>query len=306
MNRFCNPLVSVIIISYQSRDYILETLDSVKAQSWENIELIVSDDASTDGTFQIVTDWLKDNQERFIHTTILGSSHNNGIPANCARGLSKAKGDWVKFIAADDILIETCIEDNINVAKHYTDVSFIISDLIEIDKDSKIIRLSPENKGLQYFLKNQRNKHQQLKAYARWPAFLNTPSFFYKREIIENSPLKKPDNYKIYEDTTIVFFLLDAGVKIHYLNKPTVKYRVHKNAISRSKKMENKREKEAYKVYKDYRMKYLSPFNPIDWSVYYESWIRFKFKGIKGRKGESFLKKFSLFYWHLRLNGIKV
>lgn len=306
MNTPYNPLVSVIVISYQSSNYIFETLESVKAQSWGNIELIVSDDASTDGTFQIVSDWIKDNQERFTNTTILGSSHNSGIPANCAKGLSKAKGTWVKFIAADDILIDTCIEDNITVAKENPDVSFIISDLIEIDAKSNIIRLSPENKGLKYFLQNQESKHKQLKAYARWPAFLNTPSFFYKRELIEDSPLKEPENYKIYEDTTIVFSLLDKGVKIYYLNKPTVKYRVHKNAISRCKKIEHKREKEAYKVYRDYRMQYLSPFNPIDLSVYYESWLRFKFKGIKGHKGERFLRKLSLFYWHLRINGIKV
>ncbi len=306
MSTSYNPLVSVIVISYQSSDYILETLESVKAQSWDNIELIVSDDASTDGTFQIVTEWVKDNQERFTQIAILGSSHNTGIPANCERGLSKARGDWIKFIAGDDILLHNCIKDNIKTIIEHPDISFIISELVEIDAKSNVIRSSPENKGLQYFLKNQGNKHQQLKAYARWPAFLNTPSFFYKRELMNNNTFCSRDDFKIFEDTTIIFSLLDAGVKIHYLNKPTVKYRIHKKATSRCNKLEHKREKEAYKVYRNYRVKYLSPFNPIDLSVHYENWIRFKFKGINGHKGERFLRKLSLFYWHLRFNGIKV
>ena len=190
------------------------------------------------------------------------------------------------------------------VVEEIPGVSLIISDLIEINPTGEILRESPENEGLKYFMKNQKSKRQKLKAYARWPAFLNTPTFFYKKELISYIHILALD-FKIFEDTITVFHIIENGANIYYLKRPTVKYRIHRNAISRDEKYLDIREKESYRIYKIYRKKYLSPFNPIDLSVYYESWLRFKFKGIGGYKGISVLKYFSLFHWYLRYTGIK-
>ena len=59
------PLVSIIVITYNSSKYVLETLESAKAQTYENIELIISDDGSTDDTIKICKNWLEKNQDRF-------------------------------------------------------------------------------------------------------------------------------------------------------------------------------------------------------------------------------------------------
>ncbi|MDR0890977.1 MAG: glycosyltransferase [Endomicrobium sp.] len=48
-----NPLVSVCVITYNSSKYVLETLESIKTQTYQNIELIVSDDCSTDDTVEV-------------------------------------------------------------------------------------------------------------------------------------------------------------------------------------------------------------------------------------------------------------
>lgn len=298
------PLVSVIVVAYQSSKFILETLESIKAQSWENIELILSDDGSTDETVSIGLKWLNENQSRFVNTRFLTVAQNTGIPANCMRGFEATQGEWIKFIGADDILLENCIADNMKVVQQKKDITFVISNLVEIDESGRIIRVSPENTGLNYFMQNQGSKKEQLKAYARWPAFLNTPTFFYKRELLIDS-FKSDYNIKIFEDTSVIFSIINKGARIFYLKKPTVKYRIHNNAISRSEKFETKRERESYLIYRHYRRKYLSPFNPIDLAVFYENWLRFKYKGIKGHKGISVLKKLSLFYWHLKLNGIR-
>lgn len=297
-------LVSVIIISYQSERYIIDALESVKNQSWQDIELIVSDDASTDNTVKLCSDWLSQNKDRFYQTKLITGDKNIGIPGNCDRGLKSSTGIWIKFIGADDILIEDCIKDNMHVINEIPSVSLVISDLIEINPMGEVLRESPENEGLKYFMKNQKSKKQKLKAYARWPAFLNTPTFFYRKDLITDIYIPNLD-FKIFEDTSTVFHIIENGANIHYLKKPTVKYRIHKKAISRDEKYLEKREKESYRIYKIYRRKYLSPFNPIDLSVFYESWLRFKFKGIRGHKGMSVLKHFSIFHWYLRYSGIR-
>ena len=82
----------------------METLASAKAQTYTNIELIISDDASKDNTVEICEAWMEENSERFIRTELVKVSENTGTSANCNRGLKAAGGEWVKYIAGDDIL----------------------------------------------------------------------------------------------------------------------------------------------------------------------------------------------------------
>ena len=57
------PLVSIIVITYNSAKYVLETLESAKNQTYQNIELIISDDCSIDNTVDICTRWLNENKD---------------------------------------------------------------------------------------------------------------------------------------------------------------------------------------------------------------------------------------------------
>jgi len=104
------PLVSIIVITYNSSKYVLETLESAKAQTYQNIELIVSDDCSTDNTVEICQEWIAKNKERFVRTELITAEKNTGIPANCNRGVKSVQGEWVKLIAGDDALLPDCIE----------------------------------------------------------------------------------------------------------------------------------------------------------------------------------------------------
>lgn len=104
------PLVSIIVITYNSSQFVLETLESVRAQTYRNIELIITDDGSTDNTVSVCREWLESKKERFVSTKLLFILMNSGIPSNCNRGVSVAKGKWVKLIAGDDLLDRICIE----------------------------------------------------------------------------------------------------------------------------------------------------------------------------------------------------
>lgn len=302
MSTINNPLVSVIIITYNSARYVIDTLESVKSQTWKHIELIVSDDCSTDETFQVCAEWLKKNQHHFVKTRLITSAYNTGISANCNRGLRSARGEWIKTISGDDILLPSCISDNLEHAGN-SNASFIISDVRMMDENGFPVTDGSINEGLRFFVSIPTAK-KQLKAYSRWPAFLNTPTFFYKQEIMHLVNYCD-EEFRIYEDMTVIFRITGMGVKVHYMNKPTVQYRIHGNSASRNNKMEDFRKKEAYRVFKKYRTKNLNICNPLDISVYYESWLKFKYKGFNGRKGDSILRKLSLFYWYLRFNGIK-
>lgn len=97
-------LVSVIISTYNSSRFIVETLESILNQKWPDVELIITDDSSTDNTIDICRQWVSDNSERFCNCRIITSEINTGVSANANRGLLSASGVWVKFLGSDDTL----------------------------------------------------------------------------------------------------------------------------------------------------------------------------------------------------------
>lgn len=90
-------LISVIVPAYNIREYLPRCLDSLLAQTHRELEIIVVDDGSTDGTADIADTYaLKDPRIRVIH------KENCGVTAARLRGVAEAKGDWIGFADGDD------------------------------------------------------------------------------------------------------------------------------------------------------------------------------------------------------------
>ena len=73
------PLVSVVVITYNSSNYLLDTLESFKAQTYKNIELVITDDHSSDDTIAISEKWLIANGSFFYSTKLVKAEKNTGI-----------------------------------------------------------------------------------------------------------------------------------------------------------------------------------------------------------------------------------
>ena len=107
------PLVSVCIPTYNGEKYIREALDSISRQTYSNIELIVSDDKSTDKSLQIVNDVTKDwNVPVYIYNHI-----PSGIGANWNNCVKHARGKYIKFLFQDDLIYPNCISELVAVAE---------------------------------------------------------------------------------------------------------------------------------------------------------------------------------------------
>lgn len=110
MNSSRNMNVTVIVITYNSANTIVETLDSIMEQTYKDIELIVSDDSSKDDTLILVEQWMKEKKTRFINTKLITSLHNTGVAENCNRGVNASTTEYYKIIAGDDILENNAIQ----------------------------------------------------------------------------------------------------------------------------------------------------------------------------------------------------
>lgn len=105
------PLVSIVIPIYNRAHLIVETLDSVLAQTYAKWECIVVDDGSNDNTFAVVNEYaLKDNRIVFIKRPLLITSGGCGARNY---GVSIAKGQYVIFLDSDDLLIPECLKNRI-------------------------------------------------------------------------------------------------------------------------------------------------------------------------------------------------
>ncbi len=106
------PLVSIIIPLYNSEKYIAETIRSAQNQTWTNKEIIVVDDGSTDNSLEVANS-CKDRHTRVI------TQQNKGASAARNAGLNEAKGEYIQFLDADDLLSESKIAAQVEVLIDY-------------------------------------------------------------------------------------------------------------------------------------------------------------------------------------------
>jgi len=217
-----DPLVSIIVITYNSAKYVLETLESAKAQTYQNIELIVSDDCSTDDTVEICRDWINENGERFVRTELITAEKNTGIAPNCNRGLFAAKGEWIKYIAGDDVLLSNCIIEFTNAIINNENIKIIFSDGFINGEEKTINTYRLEFYGMtasqQYIELLKKN-------------ILLAPASFINR-YLATSLNGFNEDYPLFEDYPFFLKVLQNNNKIYHLNKKLVNYRVNYESIS--------------------------------------------------------------------------
>lgn len=224
------PLVSIIVITYNSSDFVLETLQSVKEQTYRNLELIVSDDCSTDGTVEICRKWIEENKSRFCRIECLIADKNIGISSTCNRGLYIAKGDWLKFIAGDDLLHPNCIENLLNFVISNSEAKVIESEVQEF------IETYHQNNFISYHSKNNLFHRFGITAKKQFEILLDgncvnaVGTFINRQTLLEVNGFE--EKYKYLDDYPIWLKLLKSDYKIFFLEKLTTYYRIHSSSIT--------------------------------------------------------------------------
>jgi GT2 family glycosyltransferase len=94
------PLVSVIATCFNHERYVVESLESIRAQTYPNIQLIVADDASTDGSVELIRDWAR---ETAAVCSFVFHEENQGVCRMRNDALAHARGDYVAGISTDDL-----------------------------------------------------------------------------------------------------------------------------------------------------------------------------------------------------------
>lgn len=126
------PLVSIVIPSYNHAAYLKAAIDSVLAQDYPEIELIVIDDGSTDGSPQILQSYA-----RRFHWELQA---NQGQVATLNRGWLMSRGEILGYLSADDVLLERAVSSAVRCLREHPDAALAYCDFNLIDPHSAVVR----------------------------------------------------------------------------------------------------------------------------------------------------------------------
>lgn len=129
------PLVSFIVTSFNYEKYVIKTLESIKNQTYENVEIIVVDDKSTDNSIEKIREFAHQNKD--LSLTLVEHETNKGQMAAMQTGLKSANGQFVCFVDSDDILVKDYTKTLIRVHMSCS-VAFASAQLIEIGENDEI------------------------------------------------------------------------------------------------------------------------------------------------------------------------
>lgn len=227
-----SPLVSIPIITYNSSKTIIETLESVYAQTYQNIELIISDDCSKDNTIELCQKWIEQHKSRFVRTILLKANQNVGISANNNKAKAACLGKWIKGLSGDDLLFPYSIQEYINYVLQHPNVVYVFAKEQLLGEDS---RKEYVNRRCNYdfFTWSIDQQYDFLTLY--WNCLPNTTSFYNRQKILDLGILDD-ERIPMLDDHPRWITCIKKGVTMHFIDKPLVIYKLSETSISTKQK----------------------------------------------------------------------
>ena len=117
------PFVSVVIACYNAENFIAETIESILNQSYQNFEIIIVDDGSTDNSAEVIESLLKNDDRIKLYS--IEHSGRASVPRNF--GVKKSSGDLIAFLDADDLWTKHKLKYQLNTFKEHPNTGFVYS-----------------------------------------------------------------------------------------------------------------------------------------------------------------------------------
>lgn len=132
-------LISIILPVYNGERYLAESIESILNQSYQNLELIIVDDCSTDSTKSIILSYAEQD-ERIIY---LRNDTNLKLPASLNRGFRQARGEYWTWTSDDNLYMPTAIERMAEFLDGHPDIAMVYCDMDVIDETGSVIKQLP-------------------------------------------------------------------------------------------------------------------------------------------------------------------
>lgn len=258
MTSLSEPLVSIVVVTYNSSETVLSALDSALNQTINDYEIIVTDDASRDNTVELINKWAEDNKDKLLRLKgfrILNNSINKGVAGNCNTGASEARGKYIQFLAGDDELFPDAIERK-SLACEENDLNLVFSDIEICFRDSfdnlDFVKYKYEKthiKAKEFLRKSSHEIYLELLK----GNFIFGPMWGFVNKNFFLSGNGYDENYPLMEDYPYLLKYFKNENKVYFIEKKLCKYYISKGSLSYGERQDNSSYlKVVYKVYEDF------------------------------------------------------
>ncbi|MEH1989731.1 CHAT domain-containing protein [Nostoc sp.] len=128
------PLISIVIVNYNRESYLEEAIASVLTQTWQDFELLIWDDGSTDRSVAIANKYTQqDGRVRLVE------AHHQGYTAALTAAINLTNGTYIGLVDSDDILAPTALAQTAKVLNCHPETGFVYTDYLNIDQDNFVI-----------------------------------------------------------------------------------------------------------------------------------------------------------------------
>ena len=210
------PKVSIVMAVYNGKKYLREAIDSILGQSFQDFEFIIVDDASVDGSVDVI----KGYQDPRIKLII--NEENMRLPRSLNRGMSYASGEYIARMDADDISMPDRIEKQVLFMDAHPDVAASSGNYIVIDETGK-----------QHYLEKVR-RGKQLERYVLFPSPLVHPAAIFRRSLL-NEGYWYDEKYSSSQDYDL-WLRIHEKYSIDNINETLLQYRIHGSSTSLTKR----------------------------------------------------------------------
>lgn len=223
------PLVSIGVPNFNYSRYICFALNSIVEQSYQNIEIIIVDDCSTDNSITVIENWIY-KYSGGMHIKFIKNKSNLGLTEVCNIVLENSRGKYFQTLDADDLLLPGKIERQVELLEENANAAFIYSDIGLINETGKIIKKS--------YLQHIRYDENKMPAGNIFKALFNF-NFVPLPSVLVNTAMARSvggfDETLQVQDYYLWLQLAEKN-EVIFLKENTALYRMHSTSMSNSNK----------------------------------------------------------------------
>ncbi len=215
------PKVSVILCFYNEERYLPEALDSILSQTYRNLEVVVINDGSTDGSEAVVRKYME-KDERIIYRS---HTPNHGLAYARNRGLETATGEFAGFFDADDRMLPDKTEKEVRFLLEHPDIDVVGGSFYYMDAEGNV-----QNEPL----KLQCFSDEEIRAFMLYRNAIAVGSALFRRKIITDNGASLDEKNRASEDYGLWIGLLPK-IRLANLNEPVYEYRINHGSKAEGK-----------------------------------------------------------------------
>lgn len=283
-----NPKVSVIIPNFNHARYLDQRLSSVLGQSYQNFEIIILDDCSTDESKEIIEAYRSNPKVREI---IYNQQNSGSTFRQWEKGIAAAQGEFVWIAESDDFCEKEFLKEALEPFHEQPDIVLTYTkSLLYIDEKNEFVKNSwgkciQKDNGIKSYIADGQTEISEVLLYLN--SILNASAVVFKKETLLEFDFSLIKNYKYTGDWMLYSHLLQNG-KLAFIAKPLNFFRIHNRStrINKTISEELVRFKEIFFIIKKNRKVAIQNVYKINFKYFYwifEEWTNKKSRNIQER-----------------------